>query len=238
MLKLQKFILFLSMKIAELLYDKKNAVNFAILLLFCVAIITFYYNVTVWTFLLLSITGAILLELVSPKVWSHVLPYTSSNEKLHVRIQRIENLVSRAKSDIYIITGELNADVYDSEPVKTAFKNVMKNKDVSIHIYFTRETVDKRSSELYKMLTKFGAGLEVIDELKPPNQSLNHLIIIDERHLRMEFSHQPNSELKRARLFYNRPDIAHEVRKKVVTKLIGAKIKKPNMGATNRKKAA
>ena len=140
------------------------------------------------------------------------------NFRRQTRVMLTTELVTFAKKEIFMYSGECNNEVFDDEETLLAFKNLPE--DVKISVYCDRD-IDAKSSAFRSLLDE-RENVSVQTDVRL-TKKMGHFMLVDGQHVRMElFSHwrTSNGGAKLAVYLYDVFKTAYDTRKTFDKRLV------------------
>ncbi|HEV7690547.1 MAG TPA: hypothetical protein VGO52_06995 [Hyphomonadaceae bacterium] len=135
--------------------------------------------------------------------------FTDTNDDIERRVQKLEELIDQAHSDIVIVSGALFHQVYDHPMTYEAFRRAGLRK-VTITIYYTAPRLDEKTVR-FRALAEGNRW-----PIAPLVTTVPHVVIVDRRHVREELDSGPDSATNKLALIrYDVPKIAREFYRRV-----------------------
>jgi hypothetical protein len=124
-------------------------------------------------------------------------------------VKHTAELYRSARNSLYIVAGELNADVWTKEAIKRALHDLTGRKNPPrIKIVFgPREKADKATLDcLISLMQEGKLELYVV-----PERRERHFAVVDGVHVKVEEPHAPQAQFRPGYVDYNNPELAAEL---------------------------
>jgi len=124
----------------------------------------------------------------------------TSNDQLSDAVGDCVKLFSKARKSIHIVSGDLDARVFEHLEVTEMLRNLATRdeKPVSIQILVSPEL----DAQTYT-LPKIAQEVPNVELVRLPTRPTGHFIVVDSKHTRIEEPHEPFSPERKAYSAYN-----------------------------------
>lgn len=162
------------------------------ILIFITILLISSYKGTIGWFVLLILYSLTLTYYVQNNMksiatsWSRA--WHEKNASLESIKEKTENLFSLSKRNIKIVSGKLNSDLYASSKIVDALSKALEN-NVKIEIILDGENIDPKSIQLKKWIEEDKILFCKLLHYKVSN----HFTIVDDKHVRVEESHEEDN---------------------------------------------
>lgn len=178
------------------------------------------YQYLEFLFLIFIVLG--ILIFLCEKIFGYPIPLQIeiSNKSLPDARRKISDLISMAQREIIIVSGWLNHQVYDSDEFLEVFERLshkIGGKLIDIKIYITEDEIDPDTVKFTKLLLKYKIPVYSL-QFNDQNR-INHCILVDSNHIRLEENHKRNATERKALIRYTTPYLVGKT-KRLLEKVI------------------
>lgn len=196
--------------------------NFENPFIFMILITVFFCSIVLFSifsllvFLVLSLIFFSLMLYSAEKCFGYPISMKMEmpNVSPEIAIEHISLLIKKTRKQIIIFSGSLHHSIYNSNTLIDEMKDMIKNyaeNDINIKIFLESPKADKKSRKFLNLLREHNIPIYSINF--KDNDKINHFIISDNRHVRIENKHNPLQIENKALLRMNSPFLAAKIRK-------------------------